>query len=62
MEIKPFKLKCEMIFSPDDNDKNFNNKILFVCDKTKCPKAICEQSECYQTSDINYAKWFDLDE
>lgn len=55
MEMKPFKYKSEMIIEPYENGVCV--KVLYECDKTKCAG---DCGECHQTSDINYAKRFDL--
>ena len=57
MEMKPYKYKSEMIIEPYENGVCV--KVLYECDKTKCAG---DCGECHQTSDINYAKRFDLDE
>lgn len=60
MDIKPYKLITEIIVTPSKDGKSVDVKQLFVCDYTKCPKAVCENSNCYQTADIDYAQRFEV--
>ena len=60
MEPTGFKLKSEVIFEPVCKGKKVKYKttILYDCNGEKCES--CRRDVCHQTSDVHYAKHYNL--
>ena len=64
IEIKPYKLKIEMLVEGNTESRGANIKALYICDpdkNTECKKTGCGK-ECKMTANIKYAKHYDIGE
>ena len=60
MKMKPFKIKCEIVFFPKVD--GIDVELRYVCDQE--PNTVCGENplcgECEMTKDIKRAKRFDI--
>lgn len=60
MELRPYKLFCEVWVLPNDKGTEIEMRTLYECDREACEEDCYK--ECHLTSNVNHAKKFDLDE
>lgn len=55
-----YKIKSETYFQSVSSGTVLKADTFYVCDGKACP--VCDNAECYLTSDIRHAKHFKYDE
>ena len=58
MKIEPYKIKCEILVTPNNNSTAAEMTMYFVCDGLACEN--CDKERCHLTTNIKHAKRFDV--
>ena len=58
MKFEPYRIKSEIVVTPNENSTAVEMTMYFVCDGLACEN--CNKELCYLTTDIKHAKRFDV--